>query len=279
MSMLKLCIALAAVPTSAMYLQSLENGVRLPSSAPQTAPSHSVAAPPVAVDADRRAVIGSSRWVTHAPPSYFLQDKLAVKGVRANCDVGEPVDATRPLVKVGAVAAGAWSCTAGGWPSPNPRTSTETFYVLEGEGSVVDEDGTRHRFGAGDLVVLPQGCRGRWDVHADIRKIWNVHTHDAIPGASTIPVVMTPAASSGGKVFGNGLTTIDVYTAPPGSTEVADSPTEVLFVLEGAAFVTNVDGSAIRCLAGDTVVLPEGWSGRWDVIESLKAVRTSVRQS
>ena len=63
------------------------------------------------------------------------------------------------------------------------------------------------------------------------------------------------------------------------TTEVADSPTEVLFVLEGAAFVTNVDGSAIRCLAGDTVVLPEGWSGRWDVIESLKAVRTSVHQS
>ena len=277
-AMLKLCcVALAAATSALQQFSYLENGVRLAPAAPETAPS--VAAPPVAVDADRRAVIGSSRWVTHAPPSYFLQDKLAVKGVRANCDVGEPVDATRPLVKVGAVAAGAWSCTAGGWPSPNPRTSTETFYVLEGEGSVVDEDGTRHRFGAGDLVVLPQGCRGRWDVHADIRKIWNVHTHDAIPGASTIPVVMTPAASGGGKVYGNGLTTIDVYTAPPGSTEVADSPTEVLFVLEGAAFVTNVDGSAIRCLAGDTVVLPEGWSGRWDVIESLKAVRTSVRQS
>ena len=177
-----------------------------------------------------------------------------------------------PLIQGWAGFAG---CVGAGWTSLILMRRDELAQGV----NVVDEDGTRHRFGAGDVVVLPRGCRGRWDVHAHIRKIWNVHTHDAIPGASTIPVVMTPAASSGGTVYGNGLTTVDVYAAPPGSTEVADSPTEVLFVLEGAAFVTNVDGSAIRCLAGDTVVLPEGWSGRWDVIESLKAVRTSVRQS
>ena len=54
-----------------------------------------------------------------------------------------------------------------------------------------------------------------------------------------------------------------------------DRPNGLKRHIDGA----HVDGSAIRCLAGDTVVLPEGWSGRWDVIESLKAVRTSVRQS
>lgn len=273
--MLKLC-ALAALLSSISALQLPLLGL---ASAIQHAriglsPKTKVP-PPVSVEMLRRAVIGSSRWVSHAPPAFFAQEKLEVKGLRANCDVGEPIDASRALVKVGGIAAGAWSCTEGGWLSPSPRTSTETFYMLEGEGSVDDNDGTRHRFGPGDLVVLPRGWNGRWDVTQDLRKIWVVHSHDETPGASTGAVVMTPS-SGGGKVYGNGETTVDVWTAPSGSMKVEGSPTEAYYVLEGAAFLTNSDGSAIRCLAGDTVVLPDGWCGRWDVIEALKAVRVVV---
>ena len=96
--------------------------------------------------------------------------------------------------------------------------------MLSGEGSVDDADGTRHRFGAGDLVVLPRGWKGRWDVTSDLRKIWVVHAHDDVAGASSGAVVTTP--SSAGKVYGNGQTTVDVWTAPPGSREVTASPTE-----------------------------------------------------
>ena len=267
-------IASAALCASALQLPRL--GHRL--TPPKKTTNGIVSAPPVpvAVDVDRRAVIGSSRWVSHAPPAFFAQEKLAVKGLRANCDLGEPIDASRPLVKVGGLAVGAWSCTEGGWLSPSPRTSTETFIMLEGEGSVDDADGTRHCFGPGDLVVLPRGWNGRWDVTKDLRKIWMVHSHDEIAGASSGAVVVTP--TSGGKVYENSATSTGVWTAPPGqSTEVISSPTEALYILEGVAFVTNTDGSAIRCLKGDTVVLPEGWSGRWDILEVLKAVRVVVR--
>ena len=59
----------------------------------------------------------------------------------------------------------------------------------------------------------------------------------------------------------------------PGSFPVKErSTTEAFHVLEGVAFLTNSDGSARRCTAGDTVVLPVGWSGSWDVIESVKKV-------
>ena len=262
----------AVLCTSALQLPRLGLAQK-----PKTMLPHGITAtPPVSVDADRRAVIGSSRWVTHAPPAFFAQEKLKVKGLRANCDVGEPIDASRPLVNAGCVSAGAWSCTEGGWMSPSPRTSTETFYMLEGEGSVDDADGTRHRFGPGDLVVLPRGWKGRWDVMRDLRKIWVVHSHDDIPGASSGAVVTTPSSVGKGKVYCNSETTVDIWTAPLGSTEVSSSPTKAFYVLEGAAFVTNSDGSAVRIISGDTVVLPEGWSGRWDVIEAVKAVRVVV---
>jgi uncharacterized cupin superfamily protein len=41
-------------------------------------------------------------------------------------------------------------------------------------------------------------------------------------------------------------------------------------VLEGVFFLTNADGIARRCVVGDTVVLPKGWTGKWDVIETVK---------
>ena len=80
----------------------------------------------------RRAMIGGSRWLSAAPMSHFNVAQQTYKGLRANTDVGNPHDSSRPLVKVGPVSIGSWSCTAGGWQSPNPRPSTETFLVLSG---------------------------------------------------------------------------------------------------------------------------------------------------
>ena len=128
-------LAAAALLVTTNALQLWKKPVAAPPSAPAIA----------AADDHRRAVIGGHNWLTHAPPSYFARDKLTVKGPRANTDVGAPVDATRPLVKLGDVAVGSWSSSEGGWLSPAPRTLTEWFIMLEGEGSVDEEDGTRHR--------------------------------------------------------------------------------------------------------------------------------------
>jgi uncharacterized cupin superfamily protein len=47
-------------------------------------------------------------------------------------------------------------------------------------------------------------------------------------------------------------------------------------MLEGVVFVSNADGSAQRCVAGDTVVLPRGWCGRLDVMETVRKLRVVV---
>ena len=246
-----------------------------------------------ASDPDRRAVVGGGRWLSHAPLSHFSIEQQTPKGLRANADVGNPNDASRPLVKVGPVSVGSWSCTEGGWESPKPRTSTETFYVLSGEGSVDDADGTRHRFGAGDLVTLPRGWSGRWDVTKDLNKVWVVHTHDDVPGASAGAVVTTAESlgasgksqgvrkdatqgsptSASHKIYDVGSTAVGAWTCTPGSWPVVERPTtEAFHILEGSCFLTNADGTSRRCVAGDTVVLPKGWTGSWDIIETVHKI-------
>ena len=48
-------------------------------------------------------------------------------------------------------------------------TSQESFYVLEGKVEVQVGDEVV-KFGKGDLVTFPQGCRCKWNVIEPIRK-------------------------------------------------------------------------------------------------------------
>ena len=127
----------------------------------------------------------------HRPIDFFGLHNLAAKGTRRSqgslVDVGEPQDFSRPLDKDGmwcGARVGSWACTEGGWDSPKLRPTTETFLVLDGEGCVTDQDGFRHFFGPGDVVVLPKHWCGRWDISRQIHKVWVVHDHADVPGAA-----------------------------------------------------------------------------------------------
>lgn len=223
----------------------------------------------------------------HAPLSFFSLDKLTPKGPRKGADIGTPHDATRPLAKVGAVSAGSWWCAEGGWPSPAKRATTEVFFVFSGHGCLTDTDGTRHYFGPGCTVTLPKGWSGRWDVLEDIHKVWFVHDHpnvedtcDPIRAVITHYTELKPQhiMSSHGlhPVYSAGPTTVSSWTCKPGSFfDIARTSTQWLHVVEGVFFISNADGSAQRCVAGDTIVVPKGWTGSFDVIESVLAVTAS----
>lgn len=246
---------------------------------------------------DPRAVpTPPAHWLIHAPPSYFAWDQLDYKGKRKNVDVGDPEDYSRPLAKglaSGTTSCGSWACTEGGWDSPTKRPTTEWFFVMSGAGAVTDPDGTRHDFGPGDVVVLPKGWYGRWDVTHKIHKVWVIHDHDEIPGFGSPTPVVAPLSSfaaqflepSVGKtpnrlskdVFDNGRMSCGYWSCEPGHFAVPPrATTEVFHVLSGMFFLTNADGSARRCTAGDTVVLPAGWSGHWDIIETVQKVWVDI---
>ena len=252
----------------------------------------------------------------HAPLSFFAEENLAAKGSRREqgglVDVGEPYDFSRPLkdaegnvvscdVGPSNFRVGSWACTAGGWESPKLRPTTEVFLVLDGEGSVTDADGAHHPFGAGDVVVLPKHWHGRWDISKRIHKVWVVHDHPDVPGAAdgVVRAVVQPVPSSqpsswsppvvagalheapahlASTIYDVGPTRVGMLScATPGAFAVAPRRTaEALFVVDGLFFLTNPDGSAMRCGAGDTVVLPVGWGGSWHVIEPVTSTWVEV---
>ena len=276
----------AGTPTSTRAFFSVKAKPPAPAAPPAPAPpAASTPAPPP--------------YFAAVPSSYFSYEQQTVKGPRANTDVGTPTDASRPFVKGiqgGTASCGSWGCTEGGWLSPKPRTSTEWFYVLAGRGSVQTPDGREFSFGPGDLVVLPRGWAGRWDVQERIHKIWVVHEHEDIPGANAEPVVVTRnelfrETSDDGRVVGSaaqrGISTYNVgatragsWMCSPGSFAVSPRPVaEVFVVVKGAMFLTNGDGSARRCGVGDVVHLPEMWAGRVDVVEEVATVFAEVAET
>jgi len=251
----------------------------------------------------------SSIEFQHAARSFFAEHRLAPKGSRRSqgglVDVGEPHDFSRPLAKDGegkvakwsGASAGSWACTSGGWDSPKLRPTTEVFLVLDGQGCVTDADGVAHPFGPGDVVVLPKRWYGRWDITQHIHKIWVVHDHPDVeidgvvravvaPVPQTAPAAMAPVidgalyeapAHTAQSIYSVGPTRVGFLSCTTGSFVVSERTTaEFFFVVDGEFFLTNLDGSARRCVAGDTVVLPKGWAGRWDIIEPVTKVWTQV---
>ena len=61
-----------------------------------------------------------------------------------------------------------WTCD----PSAFPWTYSdkETCLILEGDVTVTPDGGEGVSFGAGDLVVFPQGMSCTWEVHKAVRK-------------------------------------------------------------------------------------------------------------
>ena len=232
-----------------------------------------------------------------ARPEYFSLSALSTPEARKNADWGTPHQASRPLYKEGACNVGSWFCSEGGFPGSPNRPTTEMFYVMEGEGKLTDLDGTEHPWGPGDTVVLPKGWSGRWDISKPIHKVFVVVSHPETPQADCGKCVVgrpieqlmvkgdrgdadhgMPRGASA-KLCQDGPVTVGAWECTPGGFPVVNRPTtEIFYILEGVCFLTNPDGSAQRVTAGDTVVLPKGWSGRWDVIETIRKVFVVVAE-
>jgi len=241
----------------------------------------------------------SSSGISYAPPDYFALSNLQSKGPR-KADWGIPTEATRKLDDDGILRVGAWYCSEGGWPSPNPKAHTEIFYVLEGHGCLTDADGMKHYFGPGDTVNIPKGHTGRWDVYEPIRKVWAVNDHARIEEdtskvirvqvyhychlspqylhSNTDPLFYSsPSIAQCETLYGVGPTKVGVWLGEAGtSIAVSNGQKSFLYLLEGILYVSNDNtGEAVRMSAGDTVMLPQ-WSGYVDVIESCKMLWTTA---
>jgi len=67
---------------------------------------------------------------------------------------------------------------------------------------------------------------------------------------------------------------VGVWESQPGGWPVVDRPdTETCYIVSGRATITDGEsGQKYDVSAGDVIVQPKGWSGRWDVIETIRKV-------
>lgn len=70
---------------------------------------------------------------------------------------------------------------------------------------------------------------------------------------------------------GDVMVRVGVWEAGMGKIAIDDFPfTEYVLMISGRVIVTDSDGTSRVFSAGDTFVIPKGWSGDWDVRERMK---------
>jgi len=75
----------------------------------------------------------------------------------------------------------------------------------------------------------------------------------------------------------DGSIEVGVWECTPGGWSIEDRPnTETVMIMGGRATITDADGTRHELLAGTSLTLPLGWSGRWDIHETLRKVYVTV---
>ncbi|WP_325167302.1 cupin domain-containing protein [Pseudomonas sp. S75] len=100
---------------------------------------------------------------------------LTGAGQRAGADRGDPQIAVRTLAPDAVGNLGVWECQPGGWPVVD-RPDTEFTYLLCGKALLTDDQtGEVVEVNGGDLIILPPGWSGRWDVLETVRKVYAIY--------------------------------------------------------------------------------------------------------
>lgn len=75
----------------------------------------------------------------------------------------------------------------------------------------------------------------------------------------------------------DGRISVGIWACTPGGWSIVDRPdTETIHLLEGRARITDADGTVHTLTPGSTIVLPRGWSGRWDIEEAVRKLYVTV---
>lgn len=85
-------------------------------------------------------------------------------------------------------------------------------------------------------------------------------------------MVVKPMASHRNKVWyvGPHLATM-VYDTDDGIVKFEDTPCdELVVVLSGRAILTSADGASDEYDAGDTFIVPKGWTGTWEMRDGYR---------
>lgn len=70
----------------------------------------------------------------------------------------------------GEVFAGVWASEVGSWRIEMSESEDEYFYVIEGSGALIENNGERRAFEVGDAVIITAGFKGIFEVSTALKK-------------------------------------------------------------------------------------------------------------
>lgn len=137
-------------------------------------------------------------------------------------------------------------------------------------------------------------CSKVWFVHehenveetAPIR-VKVIHYHDLVSMEHQVNYGVSKDVTRGNPeiysnvVYNAGANNVGSWVCTPGCFNINRLDTTIgFYILEGLFYITDSEsGQCSRCSAGDTVILPEGWSGSVDVVETAKKLWTNYLSS
>jgi uncharacterized protein len=75
----------------------------------------------------------------------------------------------------------------------------------------------------------------------------------------------------------DGPVNVGIWECTPGGWSIERrTNTEIVRILAGRARITDASGAVRELEAGSVVVLPRGWSGRWDITETVRKLYVTV---
>ena len=79
------------------------------------------------------------------------------------------------------------------------------------------------------------------------------------------------------EIFRDDSIQVGVWECTPGGWPIVDrTDTEIATIVSGTGVVTDADGTERVLVPGSVITLPKGWSGRWDLTETLRKVYVLV---
>ncbi|MFG1954542.1 cupin domain-containing protein [Micromonospora sp. NPDC048830] len=243
----------------------------------------------------------TTNQTTH--PSVFLDAAAVLDGplpVEISMEPilqGAPFAYERVLYDAAGSFFAVWACDAGVYPRVKDKRGS-FMYIISGEATITDEDGTSHELTAGSVIVLPYGWVGAWDIRETIRKVY-LHTTpvppyregvqpsaflaavDVLEGDLQLPVAETGAS------WAPPVAETVVFDGPDGRCAVQERGPGVyrraaaegasyLYVISGEATIADEDGTSHELTAGSAVALPDGWAGTWDIRTTIRTVHVDT---
>ncbi|GAA2576139.1 cupin domain-containing protein [Dactylosporangium fulvum] len=115
--------------------------------------------------------------VRHAQVQSVDLPEKSVAGSAPGGDVYEVSLPMWPDERKGIMKSGIWEATPGllrgkreGW--------AEICHIISGRATVTTEGGDAVELGPGDVLVLPDGWRGTWEIHETVRKFYALQRFD-----------------------------------------------------------------------------------------------------